>query len=127
MASQLKVFGFPEQAANEVDNTASPAVVDDDAFVHANGRVICLKCNKSLKTMNIAKSHYMEQHLTDKSEKKFQCEVCKQEFAIRRYLADHMTKHHGISRKMMKTRITPKRVEIKEKDVKELNVEVEED
>ena len=62
-----------------------------------DGSVQCLKCHRTLSSMINARSHYKEIHMTERSDRKFACPLCDKTFAVRRYMADHMRKTHGVT------------------------------
>ena len=67
-----------------------------------DGTVQCLKCHRTLSSLNIARNHYKEIHMTEKTDRKFACPLCEKGFAVRRYMADHLRTQHGVTQTMIK-------------------------
>ena len=72
-----------------------------------DGTAMCLKCNRKYSSVQQAKSHFREIHLTDPNDKKFTCALCHKSFAVKRYLANHMRSLHGLSQSLIKRNYVP--------------------
>lgn len=62
--------------------------------IEGSKMVICRRCNKKFKNMNIASTHFQEIHLATE---KFECSLCPCKFKVQRYLNAHMRKKHQLS------------------------------
>jgi hypothetical protein len=61
-----------------------------------DGRVRCLDCSKTYSNCGIAKTHYKNLHLTDKNVRNIKCKVCNKDFAVEKYMKNHMKAIHGV-------------------------------
>jgi len=61
-----------------------------------NGKAICLKCNKIFVSMKNARRHFSNIHMADKSDKKFKCAICGNQYHVMDYLKRHLYRKHKI-------------------------------
>ena len=72
-----------------------------------DGTVKCLTCGKTVSSMRSARRHYTLVHATDRSDRRYKCQICHVDFAVESYRDDHMRVRHGITKSMMKNRVMP--------------------
>ena len=70
-----------------------------------DGKVHCLKCLMTFGHMSSAKRHYRNRHMMSST---VACKFCKRVLKNVDSLNEHVRYVHGISQKMLKTRIVPK-------------------
>ena len=72
-----------------------------------DGTAMCLKCQKKFRTVAQARLHYREVHMTDATDRRFQCQLCPKAFAVKRYLNNHVRSIHGLSQSLIKRNYIP--------------------
>ena len=66
-------------------------------------KILCLKCNKSLGSMQAAKKHF---NLIHETNQRAFCQICQKVFKNSHSRNVHIKRHHGVSASMMKNAIT---------------------
>jgi hypothetical protein len=78
------------------------SVLDELPFARTDdGRIRCLRCDKTFTVLANARRHFKEKHATV-SENIFECHLCSAKFRVQRYFNEHLVKRHDISHKMLK-------------------------
>ena len=62
----------------------------------AGGGAVCLTCGKTFTAFRNADRHYKEKHLA--TGKTYSCHICGRVFKLKRVLAEHRKRDHGIKR-----------------------------
>ena len=68
----------------------------------SDGRIRCLRCEKTFTVLANARRHWKEKHVTV-AEETYECELCSAKFRVQRYFHEHLAKKHDISRKLWKS------------------------
>ena len=59
-----------------------------------NGQVKCLECNKTYSSIQTAKIHRKNVHMSNHNDRKFICKLCNKDFAVKDYMKKHVKKVH---------------------------------
>ena len=94
--THLGYYYEAEEGGLDTQEQADLVPIDGD-------KILCLKCNKTLATMQSAKQHFNLRHQTQQTA---YCPVCQKAFKNTHSRNVHIKRHHGVSSSMMKNAIT---------------------
>lgn len=87
----------PLDETNDQENTEAEGEVGEVVPL-VDGKAMCLRCNKTFKTLSIAKAHFHNVHLLPQNAK---CQICGKMFKNKNFRREHSMRVHKVSPSML--------------------------